>query len=202
MAKIESLEQLESLYPDPQGRAVIKVIDSLDPHCRKFISLSPFVVIGTTGAHTADVSPKGGEPGFVKPHDDRTLLIPDWHGNNRLDSYRNLFESPQVGLIFLIPGVRETLRVNGTAEIRDDTDLRASFEMRGKLPRTVMLVQVVEAFLHCAKAIMRSRLWEPDARIDRTSLPTIGEMIADQTASDRPVETDAEMVARYTKQLY
>lgn len=203
MARIETEQQLRETYPEPKGRAVTKVFHRLEEHSRRFISLSPFVMIATQGPGGADVSPKGDHPGFIQVLDDVTVAIPDRPGNNRLDGYENILANPAVGLIFLIPGINETFRINGTGEIRDDEDLLARFEVSGKLPRTCLVVTVQEAFMHCAKAFMRSRLWDPEARVPRDTLPTAAQMMraqtGDQTIAD---ETTEEAAARYKKVLY
>jgi hypothetical protein len=202
MAKVGSVERLRELYKAPTARAVAKQLDRLDRHCRRFIELSPFVLIGTSGeAGRGDVSPKGDAPGFVAVVDERTLAIPDRPGNNRIDTLANLIANPEVGLLFMIPGVEETLRVNGTATIDDDAALRARFAVNGRPPATVIVVAVREAYLHCAKSIIRARLWAPEAKVDRSALPTMGEMVHAQTGLGTP-ETRAEMLARYADTLY
>ncbi len=203
MTKISSQDDLRRLYKLPRGRPVDKQLDHIDPHDRRFIELSPFVVIASSDNQgRADTSPRGEAPGFVHVIDDHTLAIPDRPGNNRLDTMENLLENPEVGLIFLIPGVNEALRVNGSAEIRDDEDLRARFEVNGKRPVTVIIVRVRETFLHCAKALMRARLWEDDAKHAERPIPTMGEMIRDQIDSTEPPESDEDMTRRYRKVLY
>jgi len=203
MAKIENVDGLRSIYKQPNQRALEKQITWLDPHCKKFIELSPFLVLSTQGPDGwGDVSPKGDAPGFVAILDDNTVAIPDRLGNNRLDTLTNLIRNPGVGLMFLVPGVGETLRINGTAEIRDDDELRERFAVNGRLPATVIVVTVKEAYLHCAKAIMRSNLWDGDIQVDRSLLPSVGEMIRDQRGSTDPAETQAEMVEYYKKNLY
>jgi len=203
MARIESLESLRAIYGAPKGRSVAKQLDRLDRHCRSFIALSPFLVLATQGADGfGDATPRGDHPGFVAVLDDNTLVIPDRPGNNRIDSLANLVERPGIGLLFLIPGVDETLRVNGTAVIDDDETLRAAHMADGKLPATVMVVTVREAYLQCGKALMRSNLWADESRIDRSLLPTMGEMLRDHTRSSEPPETQADMLARYAKALY
>lgn len=203
MSKIESVEHLRRVYKPALGRSVEKQLDHLDPHCRKFLSLAPFLVIGTQGIENlGDVAPRGDHPGFVAVPDANTVLIPDRPGNNRLDNYTNILENPKVSLVFLIPGVNETLRINGIAEIRDDADLLEMFSVGGKLPITVLKVTVREAYLHCAKALMRSRLWSPEAQVERSVLPSMGQMIKDQTKAEEPPEGQAEMEARYEKVLY
>ncbi len=200
--KIETSEQLRQHYKEPKGRAVQKQLDHLDMHCRNFIALSPFMILASSSEGSTDASPKGGEPGFVRVPDPYTLLIPDWPGNNRLDSFENILRNGYVGTIFLVPGVDETLRVNGEVEIRTDDALRQTFETNGKLPITVLKLTVKEAYLHCAKALMRAKVWSEDAKIARTTLPTMGTMLKDQTDSAEPAETQEEMLARYRKALY
>tara|TARA_R110001592_G_scaffold243416_1_gene504423 strand:- start:2065 stop:2676 length:612 start_codon:yes stop_codon:yes gene_type:complete len=203
MARIETAQQLRELYAEPKGRAVTKVFHRLEEQSRRFISLSPFVMIATQGPGGADVSPKGDLPGFIQVLDDVTVAIPDRPGNNRLDGYENILANPAVGLIFLIPGVNETFRINGMGEIRDDADLLAKFEVSGKLPKSCLVVTVREAFMHCAKALMRSQLWDPEARVARDALPTMAQMMraqtGDQTIAD---ETNEEAAARYKEVLY
>ena len=203
MPAIRSVDDLRSRYHRPSERAVRKQLDRLDPHCRRFVEVSPFVLLASSGrSRQADVSPRGGEPGFVKILDDRTLAIPDSPGNNRLDSLSNVVENPEVALLFLVPGVDEVLRVNGTAEILDDEPLRAEHVMRGRAPATVIRVAVRDAYLHCAKAVMRARLWHEDSKVERSTLPSMGRMLKDQIGSTAPAETREEMVARYEAQLY
>lgn len=208
MARIDDEGALRRIYGQANGRSVDKQLDRLDAHCRRFIALSPFVLIATADATGAtDVSPRGDTPGFVAATE-RELLIPDRPGNNRLDSLCNILANGQVGLLFLIPGVDETLRVNGRAAIHDDADLAARFAVAGKVPRTVLKVEVEEAYLHCAKAFMRSRLWDLDAQLERSALPTMGEMLRDQIAAKKgsgsPAEAESQeaMVARYRGILY
>lgn len=203
MAAITSTETLRAIYPPPTERALKKQLDRLDKHCRSFIGLSPFLVISSMGSDgLADASPRGDLSGFVKVLDDTTIAIPDWPGNNRLDTLTNILAEPAIGLLFLVPGVDEVLRVNGVAELRDDEELRRPFERSGKLPRLVILVQVKEAYLHCAKAVLRARLWDPASRVERSVLPSMNEMIRDQTGGDGSVEPQHEMIERYRKVLY
>ena len=200
--KIESIATLRELYATPQERAVRKQISRLDVHCRGFIALSPFVILATTdAAHHLDASPRGGAPGFVKVTDEGDLLLPDSPGNNRLDSFENILATGQVGLLFLIPGFDETLRVNGKAVLsRAEEDIVAcTSEVRA--PKLVVRVGVEAAYLHCAKAFLRSRLWEPDAKVDRGALPTAGKMISDQTGIHVAPETREEMARRYAPDL-
>ena len=200
--EIDSLEQLRAHYPPAQGRALSKQLDRLDPHCIAFIGLSPFAVLATGGAGgQLDASPRGGAPGFVHVLDAHTLLLPDAKGNNRLDSFSNIAETGRAGLLFMIPGVDETLRVNGEASLSDDPALLAHFAAERNPPRLVMRLRVAEAYLHCAKALMRARLWDSTAQVERCVLPTMGQMIAEQTGGGGPQETQAQMVARYAPDL-
>ena len=202
MSAITTEEALRALHRPPGERAVRKQLDHLDAHCRRFIALSPFVVLASADAEgRVDASPRGGHPGFVEVDGDRTVLLPDRPGNNRLDSLTNLTARPEVGLLFMIPGVDETLRVNGVAELCTDSGLTARFQAGSRPPAVVLRIGVREAYLHCAKALMRSRLWDPAAQIDRSELPTMGQMMRDQTGSG-VAESQAEMVARYRTELY
>ena len=203
MPAIRSADDLRSRYRHPSERAVRKQLDRLDPHCRRFVELSPFVLLASSGrSRQADVSPRGGEPGFVAILDDRTLAIPDSPGNNRLDSLSNVVENPEVALLFLVPGVDEVLRVNGTAEVLDDETLCTALTTRGRPPATVIRVAVRDAYLHCAKAVMRARLWHEDSKVERSTLPSLGQMLKDQIGSTAPAETQEEMAARYEATLY
>jgi PPOX class probable FMN-dependent enzyme len=198
---------LRGRFAAPGPLAVQKQLDHLDHNCRRFIALSPFLCLATARPDgLADNSPRGDTPGFVQVLDQRTLVIPDRPGNNRLDSQSNIVHTPNVGLLFFIPGVTETLRVNGRARITADPDLLAPFEVRGRLPKVAIVVTVVEAFLHCSKALIRSRLWEEDAKIDRKVLPSLGRMIADivdQKASATTVaEYDQRIERNAREELY
>ncbi|MBL8837818.1 MAG: pyridoxamine 5'-phosphate oxidase family protein [Alphaproteobacteria bacterium] len=196
-------ETLRALYGEMSDLVRRKSIDHLDRHCRAFIALSPFLVIGTAAAdRTADVSPRGDAPGFVRVVDGRTLAIPDRPGNRRIDTLRNVAENPEIALIFFVPGVNETLRVNGRASITADAALLQGFAVQGKVPQTAMIVQVREAFLHCAKALIRSKLWEASAQVERSALPTLGAMIADQVAGVDVAEADTRIAAAYRNTLY
>jgi PPOX class probable FMN-dependent enzyme len=201
MQFIETVDQLRHLYDAPSPRAVAKQLDRLDGHCRRFLELSPFVVIASGSDGRFDASPRGGEPGFVKAVDDRTLWIPDAPGNNRLDSLENVVTSARIGLLFLIPGIDETLRVNGAARLSTDPEKLRQLASEKRTPKVVIEVAVEEAFLHCAKALMRSRLWSDGARQERAVLPTLGQMLADQTGTGGPVESQEQMVARYQRDL-
>ncbi len=199
---IQSIEQLRALYASPKERAVKKQLPALDKHCRQFISLSPFVVLGSQGADDAlDASPRGGAPGFVKVTDAAQLLIPDSPGNNRLDTLENIIHTGRIGMLFIIPGVDETLRVNGQARLTTAADLLKLCTSELKPPKLVIQVDVTQAYLHCAKAFMRSKLWDRSIQIDRARLPTMGEMIGEQTGMSGPPETQAEMLERYKNDL-
>lgn len=198
----EELE-LRGIYGPPMERARIKTLRRLDKHCRRFIELSPFLCLGTSSAAGNDVTPRGDRPGFVHIVDEVTLAIPDWPGNNRLDSLQNVVENPNVGLLFLIPGVDESLRVNGVARISVDAALLGQWEVNGKHPRSVLLVDVKEAFLHCGKALIRSKLWQGDYKVDRSALPSYGQMLKDQIEiADTAEEIECSVAQAYREKLY
>jgi len=179
---VKTTEQLEALYSDaPYGPAVFKETDQITPQYRKLIEAAPFVVLATCGPEGLDCSPRGDPPGFVRVVDERTLLIPDRRGNNRIDSLRNLVRDPRVSLLFLIPGVGETMRINGHAKISTDPKLTESFAMNGKVPKCVLVVTVEKAYFQCTKAIIRSKLWDPASKVDRKTLPTPGSILAELT---------------------
>lgn len=199
--KIDTLTQLRALYAQPKERALKKQIDQLDGHCRDFIALSPFVVVASGDGATMDASPRGGDPGFIKVRDAHTLLIPDAPGNNRLDTLENIVRDGHIGLIFMIPGVDETLRVNGSAVLANDDALLHLCASERRRPQLVIQVDVAAAYLHCAKALMRSRLWHADAQQQRSCLPSAGEMLSDQTGVRSEPETQEAMRARYAPDL-
>lgn len=181
MDYVSTREELRSAFEATHEVAVRKVLRSLDGHARRFIGRSPFLLIGSQDASgNADVSPKGDLPGFVQVLDDRTLAIPDRPGNNRLDTWQNIIENPGVGLIFMIPGMNETLRVNGEARLTLDADLCARLQVNGRPAKAVLVVKVREAYMHCAKAFIRSRLWSPDSWAPRSGMPTLGQILKDQ----------------------
>jgi PPOX class probable FMN-dependent enzyme len=197
--------ELRQLVGEPSALALAKELGTLDVHCRSFIARAPFLLLATAGADgRCDVSPKGDGPGFVLVLDDRHLLIPDRPGNKRLDGMRNLVANPHVGLIFLIPGVEETLRVNGRGWIVRDEDLLARCEARGKVPALGIGVEVQEAFIHCAKAFKRSGLWEPGRWPDLSGLPSRATMLHDQTRPPGATVADVERALQesYTQRLY
>ena len=178
MQRITTLEQLDAMYGEPSGPAVIKEIDYISDHYRQFIEKSPFVVVATVGPEGLDCSPRGDPAGFVRVRDSKTVLIPDRRGNNRVDALRNLVRDPRISLLFMIPGIGSTLRINGRAEIVVDADLNASFAINGKLPRCVLVVTAERVYTQCPKALVRSKLWAPESQVDRSELPSPGEMIA------------------------
>ena len=175
---ISTPEALRALYGEASARALVKELDHISPHYQQFIEASPFVVIGSVGPEGLDTSPRGDPPGFVHVADHKTLLLPDRRGNNRADTLMNIVRDPRVSLLFLIPGIGETLRVIGKAEVVVDEQLCQQFEMQGKLPRSVMVLSVDKVYFQCQKALTRSQLWQAEAKVDRATLPTTGQMIS------------------------
>jgi PPOX class probable FMN-dependent enzyme len=174
---VESLEALEAIYGTPSEAALLKEIDVINDAYRRFIEASPFVLMATSGEEGLDCSPRGDPPGFVRVVDEKTVLLPDRRGNNRIDSLRNLVRDPRISLLFLVPGVGETIRINGRARIRVDEALLASFEMQGKPPRSVIEVTVDRIYFQCQKALVRSKLWNAQSQVDRASLPSAGQIL-------------------------
>ena len=203
---ITSHDELRAFYktPEPTAGSIRKELKRLDGHCRAFIARSPFVLIGSSdGNGNADVTPKGDKPGFAAILDDNTIAIPDRPGNNRLDTLENIVVNPAVGLLFLIPGMNETLRVNGMAKITTDAPLRERLAVEGKPPLSVVVVTVKSAYMHCAKAFMRSELWKPESWPDRNAMPTLGEILRDQMAVDQSAtETDRRLDEAYKQTLW
>ncbi len=184
--------ELREVFGWPTERAVNKQIDRLDHHCRAIIAKSPFILLGTSDSSgRCDVSPKGDYPGFVRVLDDETIAIPDLPGNNRLDTLTNMIINPQVGLIFMIPGINETLRINGKVRLVRDAHLLESMAYQGKLPKLAIVVDIQEVFTHCPKAFLRSKLWADDYRIDRSELPSFAEILRDHTGL---VECDVDQL--------
>jgi uncharacterized protein len=200
---VTSLEQLDALYGAKNPNSIAKEIDHLSDGYRKLIEAAPFVAIATGGPEGFDCSPKGDAPGFVRVLYDKTLAIPDRPGNNRLDGFRNIVRDPRIGLLFLIPGVGETLRVNGRASISIDPELMQSFTVNGKLPRSVLIVHIETVYFHCSKAIVRSRLWDEKTKIDRKSLPSTGAILAELSYGKLGGEAyDRDAPERIKAQLY
>ena len=204
MQFLTNRDELRTLYKSPGDGAVRKELRALDPHSKGFLAKSPFVLIGSSdGNGNSDVTPKGDKPGFVAVLDDTTLAIPDRPGNNRLDTLENVVANPSVGLLFLIPGMNETLRINGTARITADSALRERLQAEGKLPTTVMVVTVKAVYMHCAKAFMRSELWAPQSWPDRAKLPTLGRILKDQLAlADSAEATDRWLDEAYQESMW
>ena len=201
--QIKTIEQLERLYGEPRPVAVLKEVEEITPSYAKLIEAAPFVAIATSGPGGLDCSPKGDPAGFIRILDKKTLAIPDRPGNNRIDGMRNLVRDPRIALLFLIPGVGETLRVNGRAAISVDPDLLQSFAIGGKLPRAVMLVTVERIYFHCSKAIVRSKLWSESTKVERASLPSTGTIIAELSNGKFGGESyDREAPARIQAELY
>jgi uncharacterized protein len=199
-----TLDDLHSLYKPAAPLVRDKVLARVDKHGRAFIGLSPFCIVSTAGADgSQDVSPRGGEPGFIHVSDDgRTLFLPDRRGNNRLDIIRNLLSGAgRIGLLFMIPGFEDIYRVNGRASVTDDPELLGQFVEFGKLPVAVVVVAIEEAYLHCPKAVMRAKLWDDEARVERSRLPTGAEMVFDQLNLGKVPVTEEELRATYVKQL-
>lgn len=203
MDTIEDPRQLREIYGEPMERAVKKQLTRLDRHCRNFIALSPFLVIASSDpSGRCDASPKGDMPGFVRVVDDTTLLIPDRLGNNRIDTLGNLLARPGVGLIFFVPGINETLRVNGRAKVTTDPELLEPLAVSGKVPRSGILVAAEEIYFHCGKALIRSDLWNPDKRVARGSWPSLGRIIAEQVGGMDPDEAERQTAESYRTRLY
>jgi uncharacterized protein len=195
-------DDLVTLYPKPTPRVIAKARPQIDVHAKNFIAMSPFCVLATSGGDgSVDASPRGGNPGFVHVEGPNRLLMPDRSGNNRIDSFKNIVEgSGFLQLIFFVPGIDETLRVGGRGRLTADTGVLATMIEFGKPPRAVLVIDVREAYFHCGKALMRSRLWSQDARVQRNSFPSISEVIHDQTTLGEPESQDA-VEARYKTQL-
>jgi PPOX class probable FMN-dependent enzyme len=180
-----------------------KTLPKLDAHCRAFIALAPFAVLATTdGKGGVDASPRGDAPGFVAVLDDHTLLLPDRPGNRRVDSFSNILANPGIGLLFFVPGISETVRVNGRARVITDADLLKGVQAQGKIPTTGLLITVEEAFFHCGKALIRSKLWDPTTQIERKTFPTLGQVIADQLGGIDVKAADANIDESYRDRLY
>jgi uncharacterized protein len=203
MDVIEDAEQLRAAYGAPGDRSVKKQLSRLDKHCRDFIARSPFVVIASADPEGhCDASPKGDAPGFVRVIDDATLLIPDRLGNNRVDTLGNLVERPGIGVIFFVPGINETLRVNGRAQITADPELLEPLAVNGKVPRSGILISAEEVYFHCGKALIRSDLWNPDKHVKRSDFPSLGRILADQIGGMSVEEAERATAESYRTRLY
>ncbi|WP_315811407.1 pyridoxamine 5'-phosphate oxidase family protein [Bradyrhizobium sp. SZCCHNR2028] len=203
MSIITTIEQLEAIYGETGLASTAKVADRVTPHYRIMIEKSPFVALATCGPEGLDCSPRGDLPGFIRIHDDKTLMMPDRRGNNRVDSLRNIVRDPRIGLLFLIPGSGNTLRVNGHGHLSTAPDLLESFRMEGKPPRSVLVMAVEEIYFQCARAIVRADLWNPDKRVDPQQLPTPGQILAAMTANDiDSAAYDREWPERARKSLW
>lgn len=189
MSRIANVEQLEAIYGKPMETSLVKEVDRLTPEYKRLIEASPFVTLASCGPEGLDCSPRGDLPGFVRVADDKTLLLPDRHGNNRIDTLRNIVRDPRVALLFLIPGSGTTLRLNGRAHLSVAPELLTSFEVEGKQPRSVAVIEIDSVYFQCARAIVRSDLWNPEKRVDPKSLPTPGKILA--SLSDQRIGGEA-----------
>lgn len=197
---ISAEDALRATLGEPSDTVKAKVSDRLNELSRRFVELSPFLCLATSGADgSCDVSPRGDPPGFVRVLDDRTLLLPDRPGNRLADSHRNVLQNPHVALLFVVPGVTDTFRVNGRASIVDDPKLLGQCAVEGKVPKLGMLIEVEEAFTHCSKAFLRSQLWDPERYVDRSELPSPGELLRSAGADVEPARYDAERAERYAR---
>ena len=203
MTILKTVEQLQALYGTPGETSLVKELDRIIPEYAAFIEASPFVALATGGPEGLDCSPRGDLPGFVRIADERTLMMPDRHGNNRVDSLRNIVRDGRAGLLFLVPGSGTTLRVNGRAMLSVDEKLRASFAVEGKAPRSVIVIAVEAVYFQCARAIHRSQLWDPARHVDQKSLPTPGAILASVSANRIGGETyDREWPERAKKTMW
>ncbi len=199
---IDDEDCLRAVHHAPLSRATDKVLDQLDEHCRAIIAHSPFCVIATLGPSGADVTPRGDPPGFVRVLDERHLLLPDRIGNNRLDTMTNLFANPAIGLIFLVPGMNETLRISGTARVTDDVRLLSDSAVQGRAPKVGLLIEVKHAFMHCPKAFLRSKLWDSSQHIDRAQLPSYAEILLAHCAGLSPEDNERQTRIMVDRGLY
>ena len=200
---ITDVDRLKAIYGEVGAASMKKETAFVHPHYRKLIEASPFAVLATSCPEGLDASPRGDGPGFVVVEDEHTLLMPDRRGNNRIDSLLNVVRDPRVALLFLLPGLGETLRVNGKARISVDQALIARFEMEGKLPRSVLVIRVEAVYFQCARAIIRSKLWDPAQHIDKSQLPSMGTILADLTDCEIEAESyDRELPDRQRSTLY
>ena len=200
---VRDIAALEALYGEVGEASALKEISYLHPHYASFVKASPFMVLATAGPHGLDASPRGDPAGFVEIVDDKTLLLADRRGNNRIDSLRNILADPHIALLFLVPGIGETLRINGTAEISIDPALLARFTIKDKAPRSMLVIHIESVFFQCSRALIRSELWNPDKHLPRTALPSTGQMLAAVTDQRIDGETyDRELPPRLKATLY
>lgn len=200
---VSTIEALEAIYGEPLPQSLVKEIDYISDHYRSFIEKSPFMVLASVAEEGLDCSPRGDPAGFVRVVDEKTVMIPDRRGNNRIDTLRNIVRDPRVSLLFLVPGVGETLRINGRAEISVDPELCASFDMNGKTPRSVIIVTADRVYFQCQKALARSRLWDPDAQVERKELPTAGKILQSLSRDEFDGEAyDRNYPERLKKTIY
>jgi len=203
MTILQTVEELEALYGEAGQASLVKEVPEVIPQYRSFIEASPFCTLASVGPEGLDCSPRGDVPGFVRVHDERTLMMPDRRGNNRVDSLKNIVRNPHIALCFLIPGSRSTLRVNGEAHLSIDPELKQSFAMDGKEPRSVIVIRTHAVYFQCGRAIVRSRLWEQDAQIDPKTLPSPGDVLAELSKGEvGGKEYDAEWDGRAMKTLW
>lgn len=200
--RLTTTEQLEAVYGKANPNSLRKELDHVSEHYRTFIEHSPFVAVSTAGPEGLDCSPRGDSPGFIVVENAQTLLMPDRAGNNRVDSLRNIVRDPRISLLFLVPGVGETLRVNGRAEIVTQPELLTAFEFKGKLPRSVIVIHVERVYFQCQKALARSKLWSEAARVLRSALPSAGDMLAAVTDGFDGEAYDRDYPARMEETLY
>ena len=201
--RVSDLETLGAIYGSPAIASIKKEVDYIHPHYRRLVEAAPFAVLATNGPDGLDASPRGDPAGFIRVYDEKTLLLPDRRGNNRIDSLRNIIHDPRVALIFLIPGVGETLRINGEATITTDPALLEQFSMDGKLPSSVLIIKVEKVFFQCSRAILRSRLWDSILHIERGSLPSAGVILeALSNAEIDGLKYDSDLPERVKKTMY
>ncbi len=196
-------DRVRAHYGEPNPRSLLKQLDRIDAHARRLISLSPFVVIASADAEgRADATPRGDAPGFVAVLDERTLLIPDRPGNNRVDTMLNVAANPHVGLLFMVPGIVETLRVNGSARVVADPTLLAPLAVNGKAPSAGLLISVRDVYFHCGKALIRADLWNPERHVPRSEVPSLGRILADQLKDLSVEESEHRIAEGYSNRLY
>ena len=200
---VSTIEALEAIYGEPLPQSLVKEIDYISDHYRSFIEKSPFMVLASVAEEGLDCSPRGDPAGFVRVVDEKRVMIPDRRGNNRIDTLRNIVRDPRVSLLFLVPGIGETLRINGRAEISIDPKLCASFDMNGKTPRSVIIITADRVYFQCQKALARSRLWDPDAQVERKELPTAGKILQSLSRDEFDGEAyDRNYPERLKKTIY